>query len=412
MKRFLKLVWYYSFWLWVRIALSWYFSKIKISGKENLVKDAPMIWGANHENALIDPLIKTTRFPLMIHYLVRADVFKNPIVKWFLNSLNLMPVYRIRDGVNSIKANEVIFRNCFEAFKKGEHLILYPEASHDPRRQRKVAKKGIARIALGAMHEPDAPEKLYIVPVGTNYSRHKWFRSSMHVVFGEPIEIKKIPETNENIDKLRLQYEEASSKCCVSFSREKFEILDKVLLHDLNPEKILVPSELNAKAKVIEDKITEEQTSEILDLAEKMNHEGLAFPFERRKYFFFNLLAALTLLPLVAVGTVLNLPTLLIGWKIMSGIKDKVYNDTIYFGVGLLLSTFAFWLTVGISWSLTGLWWVPLVAAVFFYFSLISIGEFRRQWILFKTNWKFTRSKNLASLYERFVKLTEQVKAL
>ena len=406
-----KLIWYYSFWTWVRIALSWYFGRIKISGKENLVKEAPMIWGANHENALIDPLIKTTRFPLMIHYLVRADVFKNPVVRKFLNSLNLMPVYRIRDGVNSVKANEVIFKNCFEAFRKGEHLILYPEASHDPRRQRKIAKKGIARIALGAMHEPDAPEKLYIIPVGTNYSRHKWFRSSVHVVFGEPILIEKIPETNENIDNLKLAYEEAVSKCCVSFSRDKFEILDKILLHDLSPEKIIVPSEINAKGREIESKLTEEKESEILDLSQQIEKEGLAFPFERRKNYLLNLFGALILLPLVTIGAILNLPSLLVGWKIMGGIKDKVYNDTIYFGVGLLLSTITFWLSVGYAWRLTGLWWMPLVVAVLFYFSLISIGEFRRQWILFKTNWMFSRSKNLGSLYERFVNLTEQFRA-
>ncbi len=407
----LQQIWYFSFWLWVRIGLSGYFTTIKISGKENLVKGAPMIWGANHENALIDPLIKTTRFPITIHYLVRADVFKNPIVRWFLNSLNLMPVYRIRDGVNSVKANEEIFRNCFEAFKKKEHLILYPEASHDHRRQRKISKKGIARIALGAMNEPDAPEKLYIVPVGTNYSRHKWFRSSVHVVFGEPIEIKKIPETNENIDALKSEYEEAAAKCAISLKRSKFEVLDKILLHDLGPNDLLNPKEINKKAEEVESKLTEEKEKEILEVAGQLEKAGLQFPFERRKNYWLSFVKAIILLPLALMGGVMHLPSILIGRKIMNGIKDKVYVDTIHFGVGLVCSTLSFWVFAILAWSFTGIWWMVLLSMGITYTSLGAMGEFRKHWLLFRANQKFTNSKTLPGLYQKFTELVNPFRA-
>lgn len=407
--RIIKLVWYFWFWTYVRIALSFYYKKIKISGKENIPKNAPVIFGSNHENALIDPLIMTTRFPLMIHYLVRADVFNNPFIKKFLNSLNLMPVYRIRDGVNSVKANEVIFRNCFRAFAKKEHLILFPEAAHDERRQLKIAKKGIARIALGAMHEPDAPEELYIVPVGMNYSKHQTFRSAVHIVYGEPIKVNKIEQSNENIEALKKQYDQAVAKCYVSFPRDQFEVLDKVLLHDLNEGIPIEPAAMNARANKVLEKIDEKTEQEVLSKTNELKNGGLTFPFEKRPNYFLNLFIAINLSPFALIGMVLHAPGLLLPWYIMKGVKDKIYKDTIFFGVGLVLMpitwlSMAFWI---ISQKFDFFWAIGMIGLM--PLSLIAFSSMIRNWRLFKTNQHLASSENVEKTYQEFL---ETVKAI
>jgi hypothetical protein len=77
---------------------------------------------ANHPNGLIDPLVITCNIPRANYYLVRAAVFKNPLVKKMLGYLNLMPVYRIRDGLRNLKKNDAIFNTCFTLLKTKKYF--------------------------------------------------------------------------------------------------------------------------------------------------------------------------------------------------------------------------------------------------------------------------------------------------
>ncbi|MEM7163659.1 MAG: 1-acyl-sn-glycerol-3-phosphate acyltransferase [Bacteroidota bacterium] len=402
--RIFKLIWYFFFWTYVRLGLSYYYRRIKLSGIEHIPKGVPVIFGSNHENALIDPLLKTTRFPLMIHYLVRADVFNNSAIRWFLNSLNLMPVYRMSDGVNTVKANEQIFRNCFEVFKKGEHLILYPEGTHESRRIPRPAKKGIARIALGAMNEPDAPEELYIVPFGMNYSAHRKFRSAVHIKFGEAIRVDKVPDTPENIEKLRDQYEAAVSKCHVSLPKKRFEVLDKIFFHDQEPRIVLEPEDINEKAWRLDQLLTDEQAEEVLGFAKKMEKVGIKFPFHFRQNYWFTIFLIFVLLPFALLGIALHFPLIMLGRFIMRGIKDKVFTDTMFFGVGLVLAPFT-WIILGITVSkYSENPWIGMLSVFFAGTCLITARIVVRLWEAFRNNRKLRKARLLQE-YKSFVSI-------
>ena len=95
----LKKLWYNFFKIYIQTGLFFFTKNIKISGKENIPKKGAILFAVNHPNGLLDPLLVTTNTPRITHYLVRAAIFKKPIVKKFLATLNLMPIYRIRDGV-------------------------------------------------------------------------------------------------------------------------------------------------------------------------------------------------------------------------------------------------------------------------------------------------------------------------
>ena len=64
-----------------------------------------------------------------------------------------MPVYRIQDGVDSLKNNETIFQQCVRILSSKNTLILLPEGNHSGYWRLRPLKKGLARIAFQAQKE-------------------------------------------------------------------------------------------------------------------------------------------------------------------------------------------------------------------------------------------------------------------
>jgi 1-acyl-sn-glycerol-3-phosphate acyltransferase len=172
----------------MRLALRFYFRKIKIEGLENIPKNAPLLVTPNHQNALIDALLVGAFIPRTLHYLTRADVF-NSWTKALLKKLNMMPIYRIRDGYQKLSLNEAIFSACFEVFKQNGAILIFPEGNHGKEYYLRPLTKGAARLAIQAQ---DGIEKdLMILPVGLNYFDHRRPQSTVLVKFGEPLSVRK-----------------------------------------------------------------------------------------------------------------------------------------------------------------------------------------------------------------------------
>ena len=96
----------------------------------------------NHPNGLIDPLIVAVNNPRIQHFLVRASAFKKPLIKRFLESLNLMPIFRIRDGVKQLGKNTEVFEKCFDLLNQQKALMIFPEGSHNHKRNVRKLSKG------------------------------------------------------------------------------------------------------------------------------------------------------------------------------------------------------------------------------------------------------------------------------
>ncbi len=140
----------------------------------------------NHPNGLIDPLIIAVNNPRVQHFLVRAASFKNPLVKKFLGTLNLMPIYRIRDGVQQLGRNQEIFEKCFSILENQKALMIFPEGSHDRRRTVRPLSKGFSRIVFGALEKnPDL--QIHIVPVGLTYQNASVYPADVMLQYGTPI---------------------------------------------------------------------------------------------------------------------------------------------------------------------------------------------------------------------------------
>ena len=192
----MKAIWYFLWKCFLKTSLFFYSKKIKVNGLKNIPTKGAILFMANHPNGLIDPLFITTNNPRTNHFLVRAAVFKKPLVKKFLGTLNLMPIYRIRDGIKELEKNKAIFNDCFEIFKREETLLIFPEGSHNSRRTIRPLSKGFTRIVFGALEKyPDL--KITIIPVGITYQNTTNYPSKVAINYGEPILANSFLEKDE-----------------------------------------------------------------------------------------------------------------------------------------------------------------------------------------------------------------------
>lgn len=182
----MKNVWYNLMRVYVKIGLFFLHKKISVYGKENIPNEGAVIFIGNHQNALIDGMLIPTTTTREIHFLSRASAFKNNIVSRFLRSLNMTPVYRIRDGLNTIEKNSEAFKHCHNILKNKGTIEIFAEGEHHLQRRILPFKKGFARIILGTLQKyPDL--EIQIVPVGFNYDSHLNFPSSVSMYYGKPI---------------------------------------------------------------------------------------------------------------------------------------------------------------------------------------------------------------------------------
>ena len=201
----LKQLWYYIFKFLLKTSLFFMTKKIIVHGKENIPKKGAVLFMVNHPNGLIDPLLVTTNNPRTNYFLTRAASFKKPLVRWFLNSLNLIPIYRIRDGVSQLNKNKVVFERCFNLLDNKKALMIFPEGSHDERRTVRSLSKGFSRIVFGAI-ERNPKLQIQIIPVGITYQDSSSYPFKVSLNYGTPIlanDFYKPNLTHSDIKKLK-----------------------------------------------------------------------------------------------------------------------------------------------------------------------------------------------------------------
>lgn len=201
----MKTLWYNFFKLYIKTGLFFYTKKIKVVGKENIPKKGAVLFVVNHPNGLLDPLLVTTNTPRITYYLVRAAVFKKPIVKKFLATLNLMPIYRIRDGVKELSKNTKVFNDCYKILHHKRALMIFAEGSHDKRRTVRPLSKGFTRILFGTL-EKYPNTKIHVIPVGITYQKVGQYPCKVAIHYGKSIianEYYSIEDPNKAVTSIK-----------------------------------------------------------------------------------------------------------------------------------------------------------------------------------------------------------------
>ena len=183
--------------LWLRTGLFFYYTRMKVVGRENIPKNKPIMLLANHQNALMDPLMIAINCGVNPFFLARSDLFKNPLVSKFLHYLQMIPIYRFRDGRDTLKNNPAIFKKCGDLLVQGETVMLFPEGNHGIlRRVRWPMRKGFVRMIFCALEkEPDLD--IRILPVGLNYLKAEGFPDSVSMYIGKDFAVQDYYDPND-----------------------------------------------------------------------------------------------------------------------------------------------------------------------------------------------------------------------
>ena len=173
---------------YIDFVLRFSYRTIKYVGLERIPKDGAVIFAPNHTGALMDALVILAMDSRPKVFVARADMFKNPKIAKFLTFCKIMPIMRMRDGIDEVKKNNETIERAVEVLRDRVPFCIFPEGTHQTKYSTLPLAKGIFRIAIQA-HElmPDTP--LYIIPVGIRYGSFFRFRSSARVQIGEPINI-------------------------------------------------------------------------------------------------------------------------------------------------------------------------------------------------------------------------------
>lgn len=173
------------------------YRKIQYTGLENVPTDGAVIYAPNHTNALMDALVILAMDRKPKVFVARADIFKHPTLSKIFRFLKIMPIMRMRDGINEVKKNNETIEKAVDVLKDKVPFCIFPEGQHLARHSAQPLGKGIFRIAFQAQElMPDTP--LYIVPVGLQYGNFFRFRSTVRVKIGEAISVGKFIAEKKN----------------------------------------------------------------------------------------------------------------------------------------------------------------------------------------------------------------------
>lgn len=141
----------------------------KIRGKENIPKEGSALICPNHVS-VYDPCVVASITPRYIHFMAKAELFKNPFLRWLLTSLHAFPVNRGHVGMETIKTSLKVLR-------EDNLLGIFPEGTRVKEDERIAPASGFVVFALKT--------KSPIIPV--RIVGQYGFRKKIEIIVGQPI---------------------------------------------------------------------------------------------------------------------------------------------------------------------------------------------------------------------------------
>ncbi len=144
----------YSFIVWVVYLALFPIYRMKVRGIEHLPRGAAVVCG-NHTARIDAVLVVLALFRQGEHpaLIAKAELFRNPVARWFFTYMGAFPV-------NRGKADLAAVKKSLAALKQGQKLIIFPEGTR-VKEGVGEAKSGAAMMAIRT-NSPVVP--VYITP--------------------------------------------------------------------------------------------------------------------------------------------------------------------------------------------------------------------------------------------------------
>jgi len=351
--------------LFVKVGLNTFYKRHETYNIDSVpYGEKPILFAANHQNAFLDPILTTVSGKHNTYYLTRADIFQKPFLNWLFRSIYMLPIYRQRDGGDTIARNQPTFNECYDLLNKNNTIIIYPEGNHNSQKSLRPLKKGLVRIGYGADDKYNNELDVHIIPVGLNYSVYDGFQSEFLINFGEPIRLKdynSLRSENQDaaIDTIMEEIRKGMNKQMLDIRKtDYYDAIHEMLFlfpQQINEAANELGESLHSKFKAQKQFITNIEATIDRDpsVAEQLNEKansvinftkdkGLKYwLFDKEKYSAGGLLIAILSLiiglPFHIYGMLNNyIPYKIPVWFVNSRVKDKTFHGSFKMAFGVL----------------------------------------------------------------------------
>ena len=195
----------YSALRWIAgVALHWFYGEIRITGKERIPRDAPLLIAVNHPNALVDSLLIGWLMPRHVVMTAKATLLENPFIAVLFRVLGVVPLRRAHDEVRkengtalSPARNTGAFHEILHALSHNGAVLFFPEGISHGNSELAPLKSGLARVALQARDTAHI-EFVQIIPIGLQFENKATPGSAVFVQVGNPIDVDTWPEASDH----------------------------------------------------------------------------------------------------------------------------------------------------------------------------------------------------------------------
>lgn len=203
----------------IKCSAELFYSKHKLIHFDQLETNKPLIICANHASAHLDGILIMIYSKRKYYVLVRADIFNKPWLAKLLAKINLIPIYRMRDGIKNLDKNSETFTHCINILKNNGAVIIFPEANCIMERKLRPLHKGAAKIAFMAEEESHFKLGVQICTVGISQERLAKPGGRLFMEASKPFDLSDFKE----------QYQENSNKAFTSVMQKVEHDLRTVL---------------------------------------------------------------------------------------------------------------------------------------------------------------------------------------
>lgn len=116
--------------------------RVEVKGIENINEGGPYILACNHKSNWDAVILLGVLKKIKINSVAKKELFKNPILKYFLNKLFVIPIDREKPEISTIK-------KILKLLKDKESILIFPEGTrHKDLDSFSEVKSGIGMFAL------------------------------------------------------------------------------------------------------------------------------------------------------------------------------------------------------------------------------------------------------------------------
>jgi 1-acyl-sn-glycerol-3-phosphate acyltransferase len=177
-------------WFTVRV----YFRKVSVTGAQHIPEGKPVILIVNHSASFLDAILLGSLLKRELYFYARSDVFKAGLAFRLMKMVHMIPIYNMEHSKEDLHRNAETFDEGEKALAAKKMLVIFPEGISRQERILLPLKKGTARVAVHAASKQGFNMGLEIIPVGINYTFHR-FRSDVVLTVGETTPLVDYAET-------------------------------------------------------------------------------------------------------------------------------------------------------------------------------------------------------------------------